>query len=199
MFFASRSKFSRCETKLRIWFSEIIRSRSLIKHHFVFPWRKISGRLCFEGYDEGIDLLVLCPNTRFCVLLLPRFLRTRTKVRLLIQKWKQTIHIALGKKNPTCKQKTLNFACSYNLVLVWFKCLFFVFPQGGAPEGRFCLFSHQNFGNFRCISLKHFQNKPEMISQCDCYWAGVFLSINELRPYDFQNYFEMPFLNGHFF
>ena len=61
--------------------------------------------MCFEGYDEGEDLIGLCPNIRLWVLLLPLFLRTGTKVKLHIQKWKQTIHITLEKKNPTCKQK----------------------------------------------------------------------------------------------
>ena len=93
------------KTKLRIWFSGTIKSRSLIKHHFVFPWRKMAADMCFEGYDEGEHLIGLWPNTRFWVLLLPLFLKTGTKVRLHIQKWKQTIHITLEKKNPTCKQK----------------------------------------------------------------------------------------------
>ena len=51
--------------------------------------------MCFEGYDEGEDLIGLWPNTRFWVLLLPLFLKTGTKVRLHIQKWKQTIYITL--------------------------------------------------------------------------------------------------------
>ena len=69
-----------------------------------FSLEKDGGRLCFEGYDEGEDLIVLCSNTRVCVLLVPLSL-TGIKVRLPIQKWKQTMHIALEKKNPTCKQK----------------------------------------------------------------------------------------------
>ena len=70
-----------------------------------FSLEKDGGQLCFEGYDEGKDLRVLCPNTRVSLLLVLLSLRTGTKVRSRIQKWKQTIHIALGKKNPTCKQK----------------------------------------------------------------------------------------------
>ena len=51
--------------------------------------------------------MVLCTNTRVCLLLAPLSLRTGTKLRSRIQKWKKTIHIALGKKNLTCKQKLL--------------------------------------------------------------------------------------------
>ena len=48
---------------------------------------------------------MLWPNNHVSFLLVPLSLRTGTKVRSRIQKWKQTIHIAQGKKNPTCKQK----------------------------------------------------------------------------------------------
>ena len=49
--------------------------------------------------------MVLCTNTRVCLLLASLSLRTGTKLRSRNQKGKKTIHIALGKKNPTCKQK----------------------------------------------------------------------------------------------
>ena len=38
--------------------------------------------------DMMKELIVLSPNTRVCVLLVPLSFRTGTKVRLPIQKWK---------------------------------------------------------------------------------------------------------------
>ena len=78
MFFASRSKFSRCETKLRIWFSEIIRSRSLIKHHFVFPWRKIAVDCVLRDMMKD-RLTSAVPKYPFLRVVTSTFLKNRNK------------------------------------------------------------------------------------------------------------------------